>query len=459
MSGGLRSMVARTAAGLWVALALVVALAAMGCSGDETLGPDAATDEVADGVATDVPAGVDTVEADAVEIWADVPAVEVTPDLPPAEVDETPGCVGDFCAAGPQHAPDPAQWGPFPVGVMTEWLELYDHTGAPRKIRIEIWYPTTEEFRDGPFDAIAFEKDAPPEAADMVEKYRDQLPPIPVKVTRDSPVRGSDGPYPLVIFSHGAYGVRFQSVFYTVPLASHGYVVASMDHTGNTIYDLLAEDGYNLDDMILSALDRPYDTVMTIAHMTWRVTKKGDPFYGAIETTSIGLSGHSFGGFTSVLVPFIDPRIKAVVAHSPATSMLGALGYKVEDFPVPIMIQGGKLDKTLDPEKEIEPAWVKLPLPKFKFMLETGGHFTYSDICLLDLVYIANSMGIEDADNALGDGCADYNLDPDIAHPIINQFAIGFFNHYLRGSKGSLNYFDAAAAETYGDLLTYQSEM
>lgn len=459
MSGRLGLTVDKAVAGSALALALAISLATTGCSGNGGSGPDTATAEVADGVAADVPASIDAVATDGVETESDVPAVEVTPDLPPGEVDETPGCVGDFCAAGPQHAPDPAVWGPFPVGVRTEWIDLYDHQGKPRKIRIEIWYPTTEKFRDGPFDAIDFYEDAPPDAKDTVQKYQGQLPPIEVEVTRDSPVRSSDGPYPLVVFSHGAYGVRFQSVFYTVPLASHGYVVASMDHTGNTIYDLLAEDGYNLDDMILSALDRPYDTVMTIAHMTYRVTKKDDPFYGAIDTTAIGLSGHSFGGLTSVLVPFIDPRIKAVVAHSPATSMLGMLGYKLEEFPIPILIQGGKLDKTLKPDSEIYPAYAKLPAPKFEFMLETAGHFTYSDICLLDLVYIANSMGIEDADNALGDGCADYNLDPDIAHPIINQFAIGFFNYYLQGSKGSLKYFDGAAAEKFKDLLSYESEM
>ncbi len=436
------------------AVAILIAWAAAGCSGNESSGPDARADDVVDAVAADLSAGTDSVEAS-----ADLAGVEVAPDLPPAEVDETPGCVGDFCAAGPDHAPDPAAWGPFPVGVRTESIDLYSHEGKPRTIRIEIWYPTTEEFRDGPFDAIDFSKDAPPEAAAMVEKYKDQLPPIEVKVTRDSPVRTSDGPYPLVIFSHGAYGIRFQSVFYTVPMASHGYVVVGMDHSGNVLYDLLAEDGYNMDDMILSALDRPYDTVMTTAHMTWRNTKKGDPFFGAIKTDAVGLSGHSFGGFTSVLVPFIDPRIKAVVAHSPATSMLGALGYDIKKFPVPILIQGGKLDKTLKPENEIYPAYEKLPSPKHLFMLETGGHFTYSDICLLDLVYIANSMGIEDADNALGDGCAEYNLDPDIAHPIINQFAIAFFNYHLRGSTGSLKYFDADAAKGYADVLSYESSL
>ena len=389
----------------------------------------------------------------------DTAAADAEADAATVEVDDTPGCAGDFCAAGPEHAPDPSKWGPFPVGVTTTYLDLVDHLGEPRTIRVEIWYPTTDEYREGPFDQIDFYDDAPPEAKDRVEKFSLQLPPIEVQASRDTPVRTGDGPYPLVVFSHGAYGIRFQSVFYTVPLASHGYVVAAMDHTGNVLYDLLAADGYNFDDMILSALDRPYDVVVTTAMVTSRSRKKGDMLYGSVREDAIGLSGHSFGGFTSFLVPFLDPRIKAVVAHSPATSFLSMLGYDVKDFPAPVMIQGGMLDKTLDPEKEVYPIWPKLPAPKFQFMLKTGGHFTYSDICLLDLVYIAESLGFDDATNALDDGCADFNLDPDVAHVMINQFAIGFFNYYLRGSKDSLKYFDADAAKKLEADLQYQIEL
>jgi predicted dienelactone hydrolase len=424
------------------------------CSAEGTQGPSPDTPSGADlldvAVAADTP-GPDTA--------ADAGPDRAGPDLAGVDTDPDPGCAGDFCAASPEYAPDPAAWGPFPVGVTTTSLELYDHEGHPRSIRIEIWYPTTDEFRDGPFESINFYEDAPPDLKPLVEEFKDQLPDIEVEVTRDTPPRRGDGPYPLVIFSHGAYGIRFQSVFFTVPLASHGYVVASIDHTGNVLYDLLAADGYNLDDMVLSALDRPTDAILTTTLMTTKNETPGDLLEGMIRPEAIGISGHSFGGFTSLLVSMLDPRIKAAVPQSPASGFLGVMGWDLAEFPVPVMLQGSTLDGTLDPTVELTPAYGKLPAPKFYFELKEGGHFTYSDICRLDLLYIANSLGIKDADNALNDGCADYNIPTEIAHPMINQFAIGFFNYYLRGSTGSLEYFDAGAAEMYTDELVYQSEM
>ena len=99
------------------------------------------------------------------------------------------------------------------------------------------------------------------------------------------------------------------------------------------------------------------------------------------------------------------------------------------------------------------------PSPKFYFELNAGGHFTYSDICQLDLLYIANDLGIDDADNALNDGCADYNVPSEIAHPLIRQFGIGFFNYYLRHSDESLQWFNAEAAAMFPEILTYLDDM
>src|SRR5262245_38657059 len=56
-----------------------------------------------------------------------------------------------FAPAGPGEAPDPAESGPYPVGVRT--LELRDPsrldamTGEARKLVVEVWYPATERAR------------------------------------------------------------------------------------------------------------------------------------------------------------------------------------------------------------------------------------------------------------------------------------------------------------------------
>src|SRR5262249_56282777 len=61
-------------------------------------------------------------------------------------------------------------------------------------------------------------------------------PPVMRDAVRDAGPR--PGSYPLVMFSHGFGGHRRQSTFLCTHLASHGYVVAACDHTGNTLFDV-----------------------------------------------------------------------------------------------------------------------------------------------------------------------------------------------------------------------------
>jgi len=382
---------------------------------------------------------------------ADVAVETAAPvDGLPWDADPDPGCNGDLCAAGPLHAPDPAEWGPFPVGVTTMPVYLFDQHGEPRSLRVEIWYPTTDEFADGPFEFVDVYEDAPDEFKPDLEKVKDFIPPVETRSTRDTPVRRGDGPYPVVLFSHGAYGVRYQSVFFTIPLASHGYVVASMDHPGNTLYEILTE-GYSLDVVVLSAFDRPADAIISLTEVLARNEDPEDPFYKSMIPTKVGMSGHSFGGFLSLILGALDARIKAIVPMAPATGFADAMGHSLEDLEIPTMLMGGLLDNTLNPEQEFLPAWPKLPPPKGFLRFPTGGHYTFSDICCLDLVTVAEELDFGDAEDALEDGCGEMNIPVAVAHPVINQLGIGFFNHYLRQSPGSLKYFDQAAAEAWSE--------
>jgi len=424
-----------------------------GCSSDSGSvqdSPDVATDQAAE----------DTLTPDAQEIRGETePDTAAGEDLPVFEVDDTPGCGPEFCAAGPDSAPDPSTWGPFPVGVTTMMVDSVDHQGKPRKLRVEVWYPTTDEFKDGPFETIDIYEDAPEEMKEYLVKFKDLVPPIETRSVRDAPARHGDAPYPMVLFSHGAYGVRYQSVFFTIYLASHGYVVAAPDHTKNTLYDILGPEGYNMDDVILSALDRPYDAVVTLTSVLSRSKDPEDFLYGMMNEKKVGMSGHSFGGFLSLLMAVLDARIKVAVPMAPATGWLGAVGYPPEKITIPVMVMCGLADKTLTPEQEMLPVWPKLNPPKAFLKFPKGGHYTFSDICQLDLETLAEEANFGDAEDAIEDGCGPENVPVEEAHPIIRQMGIGIFNYYLRDSPGSMEYFDAQAAEALGDKVIYDIEM
>ncbi|MBW1811763.1 MAG: hypothetical protein JRJ87_26475, partial [Deltaproteobacteria bacterium] len=156
-----------------------------------------------------------------------------------------------FLPAGPKAAPDPMLAGPFPVGVVTyEFVDesrIDSETGQPRSFLVEAWYPAVQESRDLTKWTYEVDWEASPDylGDDYYQRLVNAgLPGMETKAVRDADIDNLHGPYPLVLFSHGSYGIRWQSVFYTLHLASHGYVVVSADHTGNTVWELI-RDGFD----------------------------------------------------------------------------------------------------------------------------------------------------------------------------------------------------------------------
>lgn len=153
---------------------------------------------------------------------------------------------------------------------------------------------------------------------------------------------------PLVIFSHGAFGYYQSNVSTFMELASHGYVVASLDHpyhafftrdsSGKTIivnpdfFSTALAVGNNDDSMSEEELFEITSKWMELreADMNFVINmlKAGDIddawFYddanqdtivaivNSIDTTKIGLMGHSLGGATAVSVGRRDD-ISAVI--------------------------------------------------------------------------------------------------------------------------------------------------
>src|SRR6185369_15525536 len=120
---------------------------------------------------------------------------------------------------------DPFSRGEFPVGVHT-W-EATDG-GRNRPLPIEIWYPATDAHRG---------QDVSDAGCDHYEMMSG-FPALSQEAVRGAAPR-TGGRYPLVLFSHGFGGHRRQSTFLCTHLASHGYVVAAVDHTGNTSIDMM----------------------------------------------------------------------------------------------------------------------------------------------------------------------------------------------------------------------------
>jgi dienelactone hydrolase len=203
---------------------------------------------------------------------------------------------------------DPFARGHFPVGVRS--LDLVDPE-RERRIPLELWYPAAEEARG---------RDLSPESQD---RYRvmPATPEVGQEAVRDAAAQ--PGRFPLILFSHGFGGHRRQTTHFCTHLASHGYWVAAPDHTGNTMIDMmglvarLQSGGEAPDPMELVGsfvADRPLDVSFAIDQLLEDAGAEDV----SLDPERIGMSGHSFGGWTTLQVSGRDPRVRAALPLAPA---------------------------------------------------------------------------------------------------------------------------------------------
>jgi predicted dienelactone hydrolase len=146
---------------------------------------------------------------------------------------------------------------------------------------------------------------------------------------------GKPGPHPLVVYSHGFMSSRGENVPLAELMASHGYVVASVDYP---LTNGRAPGGPNVDD----AVSQPGDVSFVIDTLTgW--SEDARPFEGSIDPRRIGVAGLSLGGLTTTLVTFHpklrDPRIAAAVSIAGPAAFFSPEFFAQADVPF-LMIAG-----------------------------------------------------------------------------------------------------------------------
>lgn len=359
-------------------------------------------------------------------------------DGPAVEPDPAPEDTLPFAPAGPNAAPATAEFGPYPVGVrtitFTDPSRVTEGFEGPRELVCEVWYPAVDSARGEVEDYVLHDY--------LDDDQKDLIPPEALGVLRTQALRDAapreGGTFPVIVFSHGKGGIRAQSTFYTTTLASHGYVVIAPDHQGDTLVDLLNEGDVEITSTASAFIDRPIDVTFLIDTLELLTD---DPLAPILDLEHIGMTGHSFGALTSFRAAGFDYRIDAIAAHTPVGIGLVelALEVPVERFGIPIMIESGGEDRTLPADLHADSVWENMVPPRYYLQIPRAGHFTYSDLCVLDVERINDALVDIDVSNVLTDGCGDENIPPERAHPVINHYSIALFNAYLRDSPGSLD--------------------
>jgi len=315
----------------------------------------------------------------------------------------------------PNNLGPTADFGPYPIGVTT--LSLSDPARSnvkgtgPRPVVTEVYYPSTDA-------AIA---DVP---RDVITLFN--LPIVATPAYRDVAI--APGPFPVVLFSHGNGGIRFQSFFFAAHLASHGYVVVTPDHHGNTFLDIAAGI---VDPQV--AVNRSLDLSFLIDQFLAFNAETGNRFNNGIIPDAIGASGHSFGGFTvfALAGPGGDARIRAIMPQAPAAPF-GDDFYRA--ISIPVLIVGGSIDTTTEfPFNQQRPFDLLPAGARVVGLAEiaNAGHFTFSDFCEVDRNLLSFLGGFDEA-------CEPRHIPWRHAHDIVNYLSLNFFDATLRNDADAL---------------------
>jgi dienelactone hydrolase len=225
-------------------------------------------------------------------------------------------------SADPLITPLPQPSGPFAVGVVSRLLTDPSRRNRYRvstngSFMVSIWYPAVAEYgsRPGPLEDAELARDRSQYLGSVPDRRRSFVS----HALPDAPCAVDQAPYPVVLFSHGAVGVRTEKIGGAGTFASHGYVVLAVDHWD--AYGTVFPDGDYLQSgvtPVLSSLtyaglqDRVKDFHLVLAELARWATH--DPmFAGRLDLNRVATMGFSWGGGATGEIGRVDDRVKAVI--------------------------------------------------------------------------------------------------------------------------------------------------
>lgn len=141
-------------------------------------------------------------------------------------------------------------------------LEFLDNTRS-RPLVTEVWYPTTDSLKES-------------------DKYFSPF--LRKHTARDAKLPNNK--HPLILISHGTGGSRLSLEWLTQSLVLKGYIVAAVDHWGNTFDNRVAIE-------FIKPWERPQDVSVALTKLL-----EHQEFKKVIDTDKIGSLGFSYGGYT-----------------------------------------------------------------------------------------------------------------------------------------------------------------
>jgi predicted dienelactone hydrolase len=239
------------------------------------------------------------------------------------------------------------------------------------------------------------------------------------------------GPFPVIVFSHGAWGSKDSHLTLTELWAGHGYVTIQPDHSDSRALGVKVGDRNAFRDW----QSRPADVSFILDSLD-EIERREPALKGRLDRRRIGMSGHSFGANTAQLIggakaflggrekSFVDPRVTAVILLSGQGPGEMLTEKSWERLTKPMLVMTGSKD---GPTRTGQPAvWRKKPYelspPGDKYLVWVEGM----------------DHGFGGVSGQTG-GLVKFQANPD--HVKFTKIAtLAFWDAYLKDDRGALAY-------------------
>jgi dienelactone hydrolase len=343
---------------------------------------------------------------------------------------------------GPARLTLPPPTGPHRVGTVP--LHLVDRSrpdpvagpGHYRELMASVWYPAARAARRHP---VAPWLPAAPTRALLVSAGFDaDAAAAPLTAGhKGAPALRTPGRLPVIVFSHGNNGHRGETTIVVQELASHGYVVVTVDHT----YDAFSEFPDGRLTVPLDMSFTPWDSAHDIRFVLDRIEdiaagrnpdaeRRPLPagLGAALDLRRIGMFGWSKGATATALVMNQDRRVRAGLSFD--GPMQSAPPITAIDRP--FMLMTAEFTRTAEPS--VEQFWSHLRGWRLNVHADGAVHGAYCDQQWL-IPQLARIIGMNDKDLANWIG----TLDPTRAVRIQQAYPLAFFDLHLRHRGHLLN--------------------
>jgi len=304
------------------------------------------------------------------------------------------------------------------------------HAVGTRRIEIgrtlQVWYPTGSAPTEVAIESLEIDP--------VHARYQVLL----ADVTTDCPTRRIEvaldgeptpGPFPLVLASHCHSCTRLSNATSAIRLASHGFIVISIDHAGDTLWDTLDGNEGGLTTEALAARVADLQRILD--------TETGFPF-DAVDRTRVGVFGHSFGAVTAGRLAQLDDRVHAAAALAAPMENPFIPGVLAAEVVEPVLFLVAQEDNSITEfgNMFIRQNFTKAPSAAWKLEVADAGHWSVSDLTGL-VSGFAPGCG---AAKRQTDGEDFTYLDPVTGRAIAASYLTAFFRATLDDDPGARAY-------------------